>query len=292
MTLFHRQVQVDLRSASLLLLRALAVAWLVLLWIGRTHGPDPISDTYTYWFSAQPGVDPYGREWSLERAAYIYPPPFLQAITPVARALEWPAFHAVWTAGLMLGVLWIAGPLLGALLLLPIRGWPVWEALIWGNIEIPMAAALVLGTRWSAAWSFPALTKITPAVGMLWHASRNEWRTLIVGIAVTGSIAFVSFAADPPLWGEWVSQVTSTTYRQPYAAPLWLRVGLAGVLVVLGGRTNRTWTLPVAVVVAHPAVWLNSLAIPILWAAAVYRRRLRDPEPTSRSASRLARSME
>jgi hypothetical protein len=292
MTLFHRQVQVDLRSASLLLLRVLAVAWLVLLWIGRTQGPDPTSDTYTYWFSAQPGVDPYGREWSLEQAAYVYPPPFLQAITPVARALEWPVFHAVWTAGLMLGVLWLAGPLLGVLLLVPLRGWPVWESVIWGNVEVPMTIALVAALRWPAGWSFLALSKVTPAVGMLWHAGRGEWRKLVVGAAIIGGLCLASYVASPNLWGEWFRYLSESAYRQPYAAPLWLRVGLAGVLVVLGARTNRTWTLPVAVLVAHPAVWLNSLAIPILWAAARYRRRLRDPEPRSRSASRLARSME
>jgi hypothetical protein len=287
-----RTQEIPVRRAGLLVLRAFAVAWVVIIWLGLALHPDARSDAYGYWLAAQPSVEPYGRAWSLETGAYPYPPPFVQTITPLAAALDWPAFHAIWTAGLMLGVLWLAGPLLGVLLLVPLRGWPVWESVIWGNVEVPMTIALIAALRWPAGWSFLALSKVTPAVGMLWHVGRGEWRKLFVGAAIIGALCLASYVASPNLWGDWIRYLSESAYRQPYAAPLWLRVGLAAVLVVLGGRTNRTWTLPVAVVVAHPAVWLNSLAIPILWAAAVYRRRLRDPEPMTRSASRLARSME
>jgi hypothetical protein len=74
------------------------------------------------------------------------------------------------------------------------------------------------------------------------------------------------------LWSGWVSLLLSSTYSEPFAAPLWLRLGLAAVTALLGGLSGRRWAIVAAVVVAHPAIWVNTLAIPILWAAYVARR--------------------
>lgn len=250
---------------------ACAVGWLLVLALAL-H-PDVRSDAHTYWFSAQPGVEPYGRTWALESDAYVYSPPFLQLLTPIARALDWPAFHLVWTLMLFGGVIWLAGPLVAVILLLPIRGWPVWEALIWGNIEIPMAAALVVAQRRPVAWSFVLFTKVTPAVTLAWHVVRREWTAIgVVGI-VSVAIFVASFALSPGMWTDWVAQLVRSHFHQPFAAPLWIRVMLAAVLAVSGGSTGRRWTIPVALVVAHPAIWYNTLAIPLLWGAAALRRR-------------------
>jgi hypothetical protein len=244
---------------------ALALTWLTGLWVALLAHPDLKSDAHGYWLAAQAGIDPYGRAWSLQADAYVYPPPFLQLIMPVARAVDWPTFHALWSAALMLGVVWIVGPVSAVVMLIPIRGWPIWESVIWGNIEIPMTVLLLLALRRPTAWAGLLLTKVTPGVAMLWHVARRQWRAIVVPTAVALAVTAVSFAVAPALWSEWIHALASSTYAQAFAAPLWLRVSVAAITVVLGGLSGRRWTIPVAVVVAHPAIWVNTLAIPILW---------------------------
>ena len=43
--------------------------------------------------------------------------------------------------------------------------------------------------------------------------------------------------------------------------PLLPRLAAAAALALWGGWTDRRWTVPVAVTLALPVVWLNSLAI-------------------------------
>ena len=45
-----------------------------------------------------------------------------------------------------------------------------------------IAAAIVIGFRWPAAWSLVLLTKITPGIGLLWFAVRREWRSLAIAL--------------------------------------------------------------------------------------------------------------
>jgi hypothetical protein len=269
---------------------ALASAWLVILWLALSASPDLTSDAHGYWLAAQPGVNPYDRAWSLQPDAYVYPPPFLQVIIPVATILDWPVFHAAWTALLMGGVIWLAGPLLAVVLLLPVRGWPVWESVIWGNVEVPMTIALILALRWPGSWSGILLTKVTPGIAALWHAGRREWRQLAIATGIPAGIALVSALLAPDLWRGWMELVGDTVFRQPYAAPIWMRLPLAAVTAILGGLSGRPFTVVAAVVVAHPAVWVNTLAIPMLWITATYRAGWSDR--VMATARRLARSME
>ena len=246
---------------------SLALAWLGILWAGLALHPDLRSDAHGYWLAAQPGADAYGRAWSVQADAYVYPPPFLQLIMPAARLFDWPTFHALWTALLFGGVVWIAGPLWAALLLIPLRGWPVWESAIWGNIEIPLTIFMLVALRFPAAWSGLLLTKVTPGVSILWHAARKEWRALVIGLTTALGVSLVSFLIAPNLWSDWFRLLATSTYHQPFGVPLWLRVPLAAIVVLLGGKSDRKWTIPAACVVAHPAIWVNTLAIPILYAA-------------------------
>jgi hypothetical protein len=104
---------------------------------------------------------------------------------------------------------------------------------------------------------------------------RREWRAIaVVGLASLG-IFVVSFTMGPGLWADWVALLLRSDYQQPFSVPLWIRLILAAILAVCGGITGRRWTIPIAVVVAHPAIWNNTLAIPLLWAAAALKERRR-----------------
>ena len=59
-----------------------------------------------------------------------------------------------------------------------------------------MALAIVWGFRHPWTWSFVLLTKVTPAVGLLWFVVRREWRNL--GIAL-GASAVLAGAVGRPL---------------------------------------------------------------------------------------------
>jgi len=138
-----------------------------------------------------------------------------------------------------------------------------------------MTVALVAAQRVPIAWTFIFFTKVTPAVGMAWHLVRREWRAIaVVGLASLG-IFVVSFTMGPGLWADWVALLLRSDYQQPFSVPLWIRLILAAILAVCGGITGRRWTIPIAVVVAHPAIWNNTLAIPLLWAAAALKERRR-----------------
>ena len=97
---------------------------------------------------------------------------------------------AAWTALLLAAVRFLTGPrLLAAGLLFPFAAMEV----AGGNVSLLLAAAIVLGFRWPAAWSIVLLTKITPGIGLLWFAVRREWRSLAIALGATAVIAAVSF---------------------------------------------------------------------------------------------------
>ena len=55
-----------------------------------------------------------------------------------------------------------------------------------------MAAAIALGFRYPAAWSFLLLTKVTPGIGLVWFAVRREWRPLAIALGFTGGSSWPS----------------------------------------------------------------------------------------------------
>ena len=102
--------------------------------------------------------------------------------------LPWEVAVALWL-GLQLAALWYIGREWAlALIVFP----PVWLDLVYGNINILIAAAVVAGYRYPAAWAFPLLTKVTPGVGALWFLGRREWRSLAIAVGVTALIAAAS----------------------------------------------------------------------------------------------------
>ena len=208
-------------------------------------------------------ADPYlHSDWN-DPIAYVYSPAFLQLVTPLT-ALPWQAFMAAWTALLLAAVRFLTGPrLLVAGLLFPFTAMEV----AGGNISLLLAAAIVLGFRWPAAWSIVLLTKITPGVGLLWFAVRREWRALAIALGATAVIAAGSFVLLPDQWRTWVEVVARNVAAGKNGTwaslpiPLLVRLPVAVAIVVWGARTDRAWTVPLASMVALPAVWYGGLSM-------------------------------
>jgi hypothetical protein len=215
-------------------------------------------EAYCYWLPAL--ADPYARADWTQPFAYVYSPAFLQGIAGL-KALPWPAFLAAWTAILLLAVRYLVGHRLWAVAI----AFAVLE-LMGGNIHLLLAIAIVAGFRWPAAWAFVLLTKVTPGVGLLWFAVRGEWRNLAIALGATAAIVAVSWAVAPAAWAAWLDVLSASTTKTVglWAAlpvPLWLRLPVAVVLVAWGARTDRRWTLPVAALLALPALWFGSASM-------------------------------
>jgi hypothetical protein len=227
----------------------LAYLFLVLAPGARTVG----LDAYAYW--SLDLADLYGRSQGavLGPGAFRYSPVIAQLMAPFT-ALPWGSFLLLYEALLLGTIVWLGGrrPLrVLAILAFP----PVAIELYYGNVHLLMAAAIVLGFRHPWTWAFVLLTKVTPGVGLIWFALRREWRQLLVVTLVTGGLVLVSLPLAPGLWLEWLgtlvgNRAVATTNSLP--VPLLLRPW--------GARTDRPWTVPVAVTLAMPVVWIHGLA--------------------------------
>ncbi|HEX3428178.1 MAG TPA: glycosyltransferase family 87 protein [Candidatus Limnocylindrales bacterium] len=226
---------------------------------GRLWGTG--QDARCYWQAIL--SDPYlHSDWN-DPIAYVYSPAFLQLVSPLT-ALSWQAFMAAWTAILILAVRFLTGPrLLAAGLVFPFAAMEI----AGGNVSLLLAAAIVLGFRWPAAWALVLLTKITPGIGLLWFAVRREWRSLAIALAATAATALVSFVIMPTAWRDWIDVVVANALAGKSGTwasvpiPLWIRLPVAIALVVWGARTDRRWTVPVAAMLALPALWYGGLSM-------------------------------
>jgi hypothetical protein len=139
-----------------------------------------------------------------------------------------------------------------------------------------MAAALVLAFRWSGAWSFLLLTKVTPGVGLAWFAARREWRYLLGAAAITGAVLLASFIISPHAWLEWPQQLASNAARDDVfleVPPLWMRLILATAIAAVGGLMSARWTVALAAVIAQPVFWFTGFAMFIAWLGLLRHRR-------------------
>ena len=250
--------------------RILAISWLAFFWIwliGYQHTFIEV-DAEAYW-----GIDLstlYEGVHLGDQDAFLYSPVVAWLFVPFSW-LPYDVFYAVF-AGVNLGALvWLLGPeLAGISLFLQ----PVSNEVARGNIHLLLAVAIVLGFRHPAAWAWPVLTKVTPVIGLLWFAFRREWRSLFAAVAWTALILVVSFAIAPELWGRWFAMLAAnvgSTRPSLFEIPVLPRLIAAGALLGLGAWRNRPAMVPVAVVLALPAVWVNSLALLVavipLWRA-------------------------
>jgi hypothetical protein len=236
----------------------LAFAGLRLLEIGPWTLP--AFDSYAYW-ATRDGLD-YATAVQGATGAYLYSPAFAQAIAPLT-ALPWPAFAALWTVLIAATLPILVGRLAILVLVVPL----VAMSVALGQLDLPIAIAAVVGLRWPAAWALPILTKVTPAVGLVWFLVRREWRSLGVAVLVTGGIALVSAALDPAGWREWLALLARARFPELggdlwfLPIPLLVRLPVAAVLVGWGAATGRRWVVPVGVFLALPTIWLNAPTI-------------------------------
>jgi hypothetical protein len=219
-------------------------------------------DAFAYWQTRDGGLYESGATGQI--GAYVYSPAFAQLIRPLAQ-LPWPLFDGLWTALNLAVYLWLVGRLaLPLLLFLPFP-----FEIISGNVHLLLAAMVVIGLRERGAWAwaFGAITKATPLVGLGWFVVRREWRPLAIAAFATAVVVAMSFVLAPAAWSDWLALLRSDAGRPLETVgwylpvPLVPRLVAAGLLVAWGGLTGRRWTVPVAIVLAMPVVWLNSLAV-------------------------------
>jgi hypothetical protein len=220
---------------------------------------DRIFDLWAYW-STRDGLD-YSLAQPGESGHYLYSPAFALLISPLT-LLPLPLFMATWTVLLAAVFYWLAGWRAFFVGLLA----PVAMSIAIGQLDVLMAAAIVMGFRWPAAWAFAFITKLTPGIGVLWFAARGEWRSLGLALGATAAIVSASMAIDPRAWLGWIEMLLR--FDVPTAAngvflpvPLWVRLPIVALLIVWGARTNRRWVLPIGVTLALPTVWLNTPTI-------------------------------
>ena len=269
-------------------------------WLAFERFGDNIADlggvlAGTIWFAIVFMAMPFGRAWQTGQEAfcywianiyspyslsdwgspiaYVYSPAFIQAMLPLTR-LPWLLFMGIWTGLLIVAVRFLTGPRLFALgvLLAAVE-------LAGGNISLLLAVAIVVGFRWPAAWSFVLLTKVTPGIALLWFAVRREWRQLWIALGATALIVAASAIFMPRAWLDWFDLLLGLAGRDgTWAAvpiPFLVRMPAAIAVVVWGARTDRRWTVPVAAMLALPALWYGSLTMLLAVIA------LRDPERES-----------
>jgi len=241
----------------------LTIVALVLVWVvlgGISRHPEWIGyDAHAYWgyprepLYGEPGVSVAGMD------LYRYSPAFVPLMT-LFTILPWPVFVAGWIAFLFLVYVWLVGPWWLPLLAFA----PFLIEMRMANVHLLLAAAIVLGFRWPAAWSFVLLTKVTPGIGLLWFAVRREWPSLGIALGVTAAIVAVSFVLAPAHWMDWFESLASTTQDDPPLAihvPLTWRLVAAAALVVWGARTDRRWTVVVAATISLPTLWIHGFAM-------------------------------
>jgi hypothetical protein len=225
-------------------------------WIYLTSGGGLPVDVHAYWVADPNNLYVHGPGPADD--AYLYAPAF-ELVAGWWRGIPFEVYAAIWRAVLLVTLVYLAGPFtLFALLTVPVA-----SEINAANIQIPLALAVVLGFRWPATWAFVILTKVSPAVGLLWFAIRREWRSLAIAVLATVAIAVISFVLMPRAWLEYLSLLTSHPAPSvaPYYLPLWTRLPFAVALIAWGAWTNRRWTLVVGATIALPVYWITSSAM-------------------------------
>jgi hypothetical protein len=256
-----------LQRRATLLLRLVAIALIFAGWLLLNLDGGYFRDALAYW---RPDFhDLYGGGRVGVQSTYLYSPAFAQVMA-VFGLLPWAVFAGLWSAACLVALVWMAGPILAAVLFL-VPGSPVVDEISTGNIHLLLAAAIVVALRGAgasrAAWALPLLTKVTPGVGVLWHAGARQWRALVVVAGVTAAIVLVSFAMGPNLWFEWFDTLSRSTAVPidpnigVIPGPLWARVLLATVVAFVGGALGWKWLAVVAATMALPVTWSSGLSM-------------------------------
>lgn len=252
-------------------LRLASIGLLALIWLNIVLTAY-VSDWYVFWWAAHQPADLYGGAWNHDLLSFVYTPAFAQLAWPVS-LLPAEAWYLLWTAGLVALLAWLVSPPLAVMLLIPFD--PFRHEIASGNVNLLLAAGLVLAFRHSSAWAFLLLSKVTPGVGLVWYAVRRQWRELAIALGISAALVAASFTLAPHLWWSWLERVTASAGVAPY--PLAPRLALAAVLVGIGAWRDWRWLLPLAVLLALPNFGA-SISFSILAAMWRLRGSLRAPQ--------------
>lgn len=221
----------------------------------------PWADSHAYWRAAH---GPMYTTGPMVDDAYLYSPAFAQAVWLPAR-LPWPVFMIGFSLMDAALLVWLLRPV-GWKWTLPLVGLLSPEVAT-GNIFIPLAVFAVLGFRYPGLWTLSALTKVGTTVGPLWWAVRGEWRPLRLWAVTSLVVAAISAAIAPDLWVEWLTRMVSWSTESDQhigntiMLPLLYRGPIGIVLVIWGARTDRRWTVPVAMLLCSPTFWFGTLSL-------------------------------
>ena len=252
------------------ILTVVSLILLPALWWVIVTDPGNGADARGYWEAWQGGL--YDLPWHSSQA-FVYTPPVGIALAPFT-LLPWTAFFGLLTATGMVALVYLVGlPLSGLVLVL---FFPAYHDLAVGNIHLLIGAAIVAPAAW---WSVALLTKVTTGIGLL----AMPWRFALRAAGIAAAIALASFVIFPGLWVEWVelarAGVLAGGGQHPWTYfnfwPLPVRLAIAAGIALAARRW--TWLMPVAVMMALPAVWLGSLAVLL-----AIPRALRRPSHTQR----------
>lgn len=242
------------------MVRAIALSWIIFFWLWLIAAQSNFGevDAEAYWGLT---LDELYRDVQLgDQDAFLYSPVVAYLFLPFS-ALPWEVFYAILAAVNLAALIWILRPELAALSLFLV---PVSNEVARGNVHILIAAAIVLSFRYSGTWAWVLLTKVTPGVGVLWFAVRREWRALVIALGVTGTLVAVSFVLTPDLWFRWFAVLTGSveiTRPSVFEIPVLPRLAGAAVLVAIAAWRGWFVVVPVAAMLALPAIWVNSLAM-------------------------------
>jgi len=222
------------------------------------RGTDPFAwDACSYWMVDL--ASPYDNAWLLtpETCGFFnYSPAAALLFAPLGW-LPWPVFALGWTGLLLLALFWMGGRAALFMLAFPPIAGEIWT----GNIHLLLAAAMVIGFRYPAAWAFVLLTKVTPGVGLVWFLVRREWRSLAIALGATVAVVAATWLVLPQQWSTWLGLLQANSGTVPELVPLWLRIGIAGLIIAWGASKNAPWTVPLGATIAVPVIYLISFAM-------------------------------
>ncbi len=272
--------------------RAAAIGWIVAWWIwliGYQHTFAEV-DGQAYWGL---DLDMLYRGVRLgDQDAFLYSPAVAILFPPFSQ-LPYDVFYALFAALNLAALVYLVGWELAAVGLFIV---PISNEVARANVHLLLAVAIVVGFRYPATWAWVLLTKATPGVGLLWFAVRREWRNLAVAVGITALIAAVSFALVPDLWVRWFALLSgSADVTRPNAItqlPIAPRLIVAALVTALAAWRGIPALVPVASLIALPAIWVNSLSmlvavIPLArqsWMSAAASRRAPDHLPIDPNA--------
>lgn len=241
-------------------IRVLAIGWIAFFWIWLNGVQSTFVevDAEAYW-----GIDLGALYQDVrlgDQDAFLYSPVVAALFAPFS-LLPYEVFYGILAAVNLAALVWLLGWELAALALL---AQPVSNEIARGNIHLLLAAAIVIGFRRPAAWAWVLLTKVTPGVGLAWFAFRREWRSLFVAVGVTTAVVAASFLIAPGLgmgWFGMLAQNAESTRPSFFQVPVLPRLLAAAVLLGLGAWRDRPAIVPVAAMLALPAIWVNSLSM-------------------------------